>query len=128
MKKNIENNVNENVVIEPIMDSETMQAIVDDNMHLVPKNQMKKFEALTLEQKVAKIKFYQDMEKMREDARIKNSVLNRVKEVFTKRHATIEDAKQVLDFAQEFVDNFKQRQIEDIDRQIAELEEMKMHL
>lgn len=128
MKKNIENNVNENVVIEPIMDEETMQAIVDDNIDIVPRSQRKKFETMTLKQKVAKIQFYHDMEKMREDARIKNSVLNRVKEVFTKRHATIEDAKQVLDFAQEFVDNFRQHQIEEIDKKIAELEEMKMHL
>lgn len=124
----VENNTVENIGIEPIMDEETMQAIVDDNIDIVPKNQRKKFEAMTLKQKVAKIQFYHDMQKMREDARIKNSVLNRVKEVFTKRHATIEDAKQVLDFAQEFVDNFRQHQIEEIDKKIAELEEMKIHL
>ena len=125
MKKNLENNVSENVVV---MDNETMEAIIEDNMHIVPKNQMKKFEALTLEQKVKKIQFYTDMAVMREQARIKNSVLNRVKEVFDKRHATIDDAKEVIKFAQEFVDNFRQHQIEEIDRQIAELEQMKESL
>lgn len=74
MKKNSENNVSENVVV---MDQETMEAIIEDNMHLVPKNQMKKFNAMTLEQKVKKIQFYTDMAVMREQARIKNSVVNR---------------------------------------------------
>lgn len=74
MKKNSENNVSENVVV---MDQETMEAIIEDNMHLVPRNQVKKFEALTLEQKVKKIQFYTDMAVMREQARIKNSVVNR---------------------------------------------------
>ena len=125
MKKNETNNVSENAVV---MDQETMEAIIEDNMHLVPKNQIKKFETLTLEQKVKKLQFYTDMAVMREQARIKNSVLNRVKELFDKRHATIDDAKEVIKFAQEFVDNFRQHQIEEIDRQIAELEQMKESL
>jgi hypothetical protein len=123
MKKNLENNVSENVVV---MDNETMEAIIEDNMHLVPKNQMKKFEALTLEQKVKKIQFYTDMAVMREEARIKNSVPNKVKELFDKRHATVEDAKAVLQFCTEFIDNFKVREIEKIDAEIAKLEELKL--
>lgn len=124
MKKNLENNVTENVV----MDNETMEAIIEDNMHIVPKNQRRKFDALTLEQKIAKIQFYQDIQKMREDARIKNSIGNRVKDMFEKRHASIEDAKEVLQFCTEFIDNFRQHQIEEIDRQIAELEQLKENL
>lgn len=126
MKKNIENNVTENIVIEPIMDEETMQAIVDDNIYIVPKNQRKKFDTLSLQQKVAKIQFYHDIDKMREDARIKNSVPNKVKELFDKRHATVEDAKAVLQFCTEFIDNFKVREIEKIDAEIAKLEELKL--
>lgn len=102
-----------------------MQQYVEENIHMVPKNQSKKFETLTLEQKAKKIKFYIDIEKLRADAKIKNSVLNRVKEVFDKRHATIDDAREVIKFAQEFVDNFRQHQIEEIDKKIAELEQMK---
>jgi hypothetical protein len=128
MKKNEVINEVENIVIEPIMDDETKQAIIDDSMHLVPKNQMKKFEAMTLDQKFKKLQFYTDLAVMKEQARIKNSVLNRVKEVFEKRHATIDDAREVLKFAQEFIDNFKQHQIEEIDKKIAELEEMKLAL
>lgn len=126
MKKNIENNVTKNIVIEPIMDEETMQAVIEDNMHLVPRNQMKKFEALDLKHKMAKIQFYTDMAVMREQARIKNSIGNRVKELFDKRHATVEDAKEVLRFCTEFIDNFKVRELEKIDAEIAKLEELKL--
>lgn len=125
MKKNISTET-ENIVMEPIMDEETMQAVIEDNMHIVPKNQLKKFQAMTLQQKIAKIQFYQDMEQMRETARIKNSVPNRVKELFEKRHATVEDAKAVLQFCTEFIDNFKVREIEKIDAEIAKLEELKL--
>lgn len=110
------------------MDNATMEAIVEGNINIVPKNQRKKFDSLSLQHKVAKIKFYHDMAKMKEDSRIKNSIPYHVKELFDKRHATIDDATEVIKFAQEFVDSFKQRQIEDIDRQIAELEEMKLKL
>jgi len=125
MKKEIENNVSENVVV---MDDETLQAMVDDNKHIVPRSQLKKFEAMSLKEQAAKIQFYYDVQKMREDARIKNSIINKVKELFDKRHATVDDAKEVIKFAQEFVDNFRQHQIEEIDKQIAELEQMKESL
>lgn len=120
MKKNEVINEIENVV----MDEETLNAIVEDNMHIVPKNQMKKFEKMTLKEKAAKIQFYHDMQKMREDAHIKNSVPNKVKELFDKR-GTVEDAKAVLQFCTDFIDNFKQREIEKIDEEIARLEAMK---
>jgi len=127
MKKNNEVlNVNENIVIEPIMDEETMAAVVEDSISIVPKNQRKKFDAMTLQQKVAKIQFYQDIARMKEDARIKNSIPNRVKELFDKRHASVDDAKAVLQFCTEFIDNFKVREIEKIDEQIQKLEELKL--
>lgn len=114
MKKNISTE-NENIVVEPIMDEETMKAVIEDNIHIVPKNQLKKFQSLTLQRQVSKIQFYQDMKQMRETARINNSVPNRVKELFDKRHATVDDAKAVIQFCTEFIDNFNVREIEKID-------------
>ena len=125
MKKNEVINENESLVV---MDDETLVAIIEDSISIVPKNQLKKFEKLSLKEKAAKIQFYRDMQQMREDARIKNSIPNKVKELFDKRHATVDDAKEVIKFAQEFVDNFRQHQIEEIDKQIAELEQMKESL
>lgn len=121
MKKNLENNVSENVVV---MDDETLQAMVDDNKHIVPRSQLKKFEAMSLKEQAAKIQFYYDVQKMKEDARIKNSIPNKVKELFDKR-GSVEDAKLVLKFCTDYIDNFKIREIEKIDAEIQKLEELK---
>ncbi len=121
----VENTEVKNIEIEPIMDEGQMKQYVEENMHIVPRNQTQKFNALSLDKQVSKISFYLDMKKMREEAKVKNSVINRVKEVFEKRHANIDDAKQVLNFAQEFIDNYRMMQIAELDKQIAELEAMK---
>lgn len=117
--------INENETVTVVMDNETLEAMIEDNISIVPKNQRKKFDTLTLEQKAKKIQFYMDMQRMREDARIKNSIPNRVKEMFEKRNATVEDAKTVLQYCTEFIDNFKMREIAKLDEEIARLEEMK---
>lgn len=110
------------------MNETEMQQFVTENINIVPKNQLKKVQGLELKKQVSKIQFYIDVQKMKADAAEKNKIVNKVREMFDKRHATIDDAKEVIKFAQEFVDSFKQRQIEDIDRQIAELEELKLNL
>lgn len=121
----IKNNEVMNAVENVSMDEQTMQAIIDDNIEIVPKNQRKKFDALSLEAKIAKLQFYQDIATMRAEAKVKNSIPNKVKELFEKRHANVEDAKQVLKYAQEFIDNYRMMQIAELDKQIAELEAMK---
>ena len=109
------------------MTENEMKEFVTANMEIVPKNQTKKFNALTLEEKVTKIQFYIDIQKLREDARIKNSVPNKVKELFDKR-GTVEDAKEVLKFCSDFIDGFKQREIEKLDAEIARLQAMKQSI
>jgi len=110
------------------MNETEMQEFVTNNISIVPRNQIKKVNAMSLKDQCLKIQFYMDIKKLREDAKIKNSIINRTKELFEKRHATIDDATEVLNFCKEFIDGFKQRQIEEIDRQIAELEQMKQSL
>ena len=95
---------------------------------IVPKNQVKKFNGLELKEKVAKIKFYQDIIKMKEDARIKNSIPNKVKDLFEAKHGTVEDAKAVMKFCNEFIESFKEREIERLDAEIAKLQAMKQSL
>lgn len=95
---------------------------------IVPKNQVKKFNGLELKDKVSKIKFYQDIIKMKEDARIKNSIPNKVKDLFETKHGTVEDAKAVMKFCNEFIESFKEREIERLDAEIAKLQAMKQSL
>lgn len=127
MKKN-ENNVTENIVIEPVMDLETMQAVIEDNMHFVPKNQLKRFLALPIEEQVAKMQYYQDRAAKIEEWKQSASVANRVKDLFEKKHGTVEDAKSIISWMQEFIDGYREREIARLDEEIARLEELKLNL
>lgn len=124
MKKNEVINETENMV----MNEEEMQQYIAENESIVPASQRKKFAALDLKSKVAKIKFYYDVQRLREDAKIKNSIPNKVKDLFELKHGTVEDAKAVMQFCTEFIDGFKQREIERIDTEIAKLQAMKQSL
>ena len=124
MKRNEVKNENMNVV-ENNMTAEEMQQYIKENESIIPACQKKKYNALDDAGKVAKIKFYYDLKKMREDARIKNSIPNKVKDLFEIKHGTVEDARDVLKFCQEFIDGFKQREVERIDAEIRKLQLMK---
>lgn len=121
MKKNEVNNVTENIV----MDQETMQAVIEDNMHFVPKNQLKKFMTLSLEEQFEKMQYYQDRAAKIEQWKQSASVPNKVKDLFEKRHGTVEDAKTIINWLNEFIEGFREREIARIDEEIAKLEEMK---
>lgn len=53
-----------------------MNKFIEENISIVPKNQLKKFQTLTEEQQVEKIKFWQDIIKLRTEARKKNKIVN----------------------------------------------------
>ena len=129
MKKNETNNVSENIVENVVvMDTETKEAIIEDNLHLVPRNQLKKFQALSLDEKFQKMQYYQDRVTKIEQWRQSASVPNKIKDLFEKRHGTVEDAKTIINWLNEFIDGFREREIARIDEEIARLEEMKQSL
>lgn len=113
---------------EVTMSEQEMVEFVNMYIGIVPKNQLKKVNSLELKDKVVKIKFYQDMIKMREDARVKNSIPNKVKDMFEAKHGTVEDAKAVIKWCNEFIESFKEREIERLDAEIAKLQAMKQSL
>lgn len=117
------NNENKNVVANP-----EMEQFVNDNIGIVPTMMKKRFLKLTIEEQVKKIEFYKERQKWMEEYKEKNRVVNRVKEIFEKKKATVQDAKEVMKYCQDFLDSFKQREIEKLDEQIAKLEAMKKSL
>lgn len=114
-------------MVQKIADENKVQ-FINENIHMVPKNQMKKFQTLDIDGQVDKIQFYFDMQKMKDEWKEKNRMVNRVKDLFEKRHGTVEDAKDVMRYMQDFIDTAKEREIAEIDRQIAELEERKLNI
>lgn len=114
-------------MVQKIADENKVQ-FINENIHMVPKNQMKKFQTLDIDGQVDKIQFYFDMQKMKDEWKEKNRMVNRVKDLFEKRHGTVEDAKDVMRYMQDFIDTAKEREIAKLDEEIAKLEAMKKSL
>ena len=121
------NNEN-NVVTNPAMTNEQMEQFVKDNIAIVPRNQAKKFESLKLEQKVSKIRFYIDIQKMKEDAREKNKLENKVKDLFVRRKATTEDVLRVIEFCKKYIESTKVDEMNKLQAEIDRLTELKRTL
>lgn len=110
------------------MEQNEMKRFIEENINVIPENYVKKFEQLSIERKVSKIKHYLEMQKWREEGIERNSVLFRVKNIFEKRKANKEDAEQVIDFANKFIEGFKKKELERLDAEIAKLNAMKAAL
>ena len=117
-----------NAVVEPTMTKEEMEKYVSENHSIVPRLWRKKFEALTLEQKVKKIGFFFDMQKMKMEAQEKNKLENKVKELFVKRKATTEDVVKVIDFCKQYIQTTKQEEINKLQIEIDRLSHLKQAL
>ena len=128
MANNNSNNENKNVVANPLMTNEQMEQFVKENISIVPRNQAKKFESMKLEQKVSKIRFYIDIQKMKEDAREKNKLENKVKDLFVRRKATTEDVLRVIEFCKQYIETSKVDEMNKLQAEIDRLTDLKRAL
>ena len=128
MANNNSNNENKNGVTNPAMTNEQMEQFVKENISIVPRNQTKKFESLKLEQKVSKIRFYIDIQKMKEDAREKNKLENKVKDLFVRRKATTEDVLRVIEFCKQYIETSKVYEMNKLQAEIDRLTDLKRAL
>lgn len=117
-----------NVAAETTMSNEQMELFVKENIAIVPRNQTKKFNSLTLEKKVSKIHFYLNMQKLKADAKEKNKLENRVKELFVRRKATTEDVVRVIDFCKEYIETTKVDEMNKLQAEIDRLTHLKQTL
>ena len=122
------NNENNNVVTNPAMTNEQMEQFVKENVSIVPRNQTKKFESLKLEQKVSKIRLYLDIQKMKDDAREKNKLENKVKDLFVRRKATTEDVLRVIEFCKQYIETSKVDEMNKLQAEIDRLTDLKRAL
>lgn len=126
--KNVNNETKSNAVTEPTMTNEQMEQFVNTNIALVPKNQKKKFDAMTLEQKTKKMRLYIDIQRMKEDAKEKNKLENRVKDLFIRRKATTEDILRVIEFCKQFIETSKVEEMKKLQTEIDRLTNLKRTL
>lgn len=126
MKKNevneSANQVNNNEV------TVTKEQFINANFHYVPKNRKNKFMSMTIDEQYDKLHYYIERQRQIEAYREKSKFVNRVKALFETKHATVEDAQEVMEFCQEFLNNYKQAEIDKLDAEIARLMVMKKSL
>lgn len=134
--KNAENMnvVENNAIVAEMMeqcdhiDNDAMEQFIKDNDEIVPKNQRKKYDAMTLEQKVAKIKFWQDMKQMREQWTEAKKIENKVKSMFEQRKPSVEDVLKVIEYCKSYINDCKAQELAKLDEEIARLNEMRTAL
>lgn len=76
---------------------EMMEQFIAENINRVPRNQSKKFEAMTIEQKVERIQSYIDREKMWEESVDKNNYIYGVKNEMIQEQTYKQDLDKVTD-------------------------------
>lgn len=126
--KNANTEIKNNEVKETKMTKEQMEQFINENTAIVPKNQRKKFEALPLEQKVAKIQHYLNSQKMKEEKVEKNKLENKVKDLFERRNATTEDVLGVIEFCKKYIESTKAAEIDKLQTEIDRLTSLKRTL
>ena len=128
MKKNIENQVENVNTVENNVTEEQAKQFVADNLYRVSKVMRSRFDALPLAEQVNRINRYIEREQEIAKWKERSRMINRVKELFEKKHATVSDAKEVMKYCEEFINNYKAREIEKLDEQIRKLQLMKESL
>jgi hypothetical protein len=113
---------------QPQMSKEQMEQFIKENNSIVPRNRRKQFEALSLEEKVAKIRYYIQSKKQKEENIEKNKLENRVKDLFDRRHATTEDVLRVIEFCKKYIESTKEAEINKLQTEIDRLSSLKRTL
>ncbi len=117
---------NENVVATTQV--ENPEQFVNENISAVPTLRMKKFKLLSLDEQVVCIQHYMDIRKRRQEWEERTRVVNRVKDIFKRRRATVKDAQDVIAYCEEYISNFKQMELDKLDEEIRKLQEKRAAL
>lgn len=123
--KNSNDNKANDGVAEVTMSNEQMEQFVAEHLSIVPRNWRSRFDALSLDKKVSKIRFYIDMQQMRANAMERNKLENKVKELFIKRNATTEEVVKVIDMCKEYIQSTKEQEITKLQDEIERLTHLK---
>lgn len=123
--KNSNDNKANDGVAEVTMSNEQMEQFVAEHLSIVPRNWRSRFDALPLDKKVSKIRFYIDMQQMKANAMERNKLENRVKELFIKRNATTEEVVKVIDMCKEYIQSTKEQEITKLQDEIERLTHLK---
>lgn len=126
--KNPETETKKDAVVKQTMTNEEMEKFINENLSIVPRNMRKMFEKLTIEQKVAKIRMYIDIRKVKEEIIEKNKLENKIKVLFDRRKVTTEEVLKVIEFCKKYIKATKDAEINKLQTEIDRLTHLKRTL
>lgn len=101
-----------------------MVDFIKANIDIVPDRSKDKFATYDLKKQYRKIKWYLKEQETKD----KNVMVVRVERMFNAKNASIEDAKAVIEFCNEYINSAKEREIAAIDAEIAKLMQKKQSI
>ena len=102
-----------------------MVKFVTENIAFVPKRSEEVFKTYDLRKQYNKMRWYVKNAKQKEEGKNLNICVVRVKRMFEGKNASVEDVKSVMDFCTQYLEEMKQKQLTDIEREIERLTNLK---
>ena len=99
-----------------------MKEVINANMELVTDRMKSKFEQMDTEHQYKKILGLIKIKEMRDESIAMNRMAAKVKELFERRGADVQDAQEVIRFCESFIEDCKQSEIARINEEISRLD------
>ena len=123
------NNESANVVTNnELTEEQKMQQFVTENIALVPKVMKNRFEKLDAKTQFIRMQHYVEVQKLKEEFASLTKIAWKVKQLFDQKKANREDAISVMEFCKRFIDTCKERELAEVNEEIARLTELKSKL
>ena len=107
---------------------EEMIKFINENITLIPKRSEEVFKTYDLRKQYNIMRWYVKNAKQKEEGKNLNICVVRVKRMFEGKNASVEDVKSVMDFCTQYLEEMKQKQLTDIEREIERLTNLKNEL
>lgn len=115
MKKN---QISENEMVE----------FINANINSVPNRSKEKFTTYDIKTQYNKIKWYLKVQEMKNSEKNENVIVARLRRIFEVKNADVEDVKSVIEFCNNYMEEIKQKQLSDIEKEIERLTNLKNQL
>lgn len=104
------------------------EQFVKKNLHLVPTVMKSRFQKMDLESQYTRMQHYVEMQKLREENASLTKIASKVKQLFISKKANSQDAHSVIEFCKKYIDTCKEKELAEINEQIAKLQTLKENL
>ena len=111
-----------------VINAEEMAAFVQEHLDAVPTVMKSRFVKLEPEKQYERMLHYVELQKLKEESASLTKIAYKVKQLFDQKKANREDAISVMEFCKRFIEICKERELAEVNEEIARLTELKSKL